>query len=338
MIIDLRSDTVTKPGAAMMQAMMQADLGDDVFGEDPTVKKLEAMVADMFGMEAGLFCPSGTMTNQIAVKAHTQPLDEIICDKICHIYNYETGGWAFHSGVSIRLTNGDNGRMTVPQIEELIQPDFDWLPNTSMVAIENTVNKGGGSVYTIEEMKTISEFCRSKKLIYHLDGARIFNALVALNKKPKDLSSLFDSISICISKGLGAPVGSVLVGNKAFIKKSRKLRKVMGGGMRQSGILAAACIYALENNVTRLSEDHKRAIVLAETLKELSWVKNVLPVITNIVIFEVASSALVAERLFAKGIKVQPFSPTLARMVTHLDFTEGMLELTLSALKEISVE
>src|ERR1700733_9781503 len=176
MKIDLRSDTVTKPSKGMLEAMVSAELGDDVFGDDPTVKRLEEKWAQAFGMEAGLFCPSGTMTNQVAVKAHTQPLDEIICDKICHIYNYETGGWAFHSGVSIRLTNGDNGRMTVPQIEELIQPDFDWLPNSKMVAIENTVNKGGGSVYTLEAMKAISDFCRSKKLIIHLDGARIFNA------------------------------------------------------------------------------------------------------------------------------------------------------------------
>ena len=336
-MIDLRSDTVTKPGKAMLDAMQNAELGDDVFGEDPTVKKLEEKVAAMFGMEAGLFCPSGTMTNQIAVKAHTQPLDEIICDKICHIYNYETGGWAFHSGVSIRLTNGDNGRMTVPQIEELIQPDFDWLPNTSMVAIENTVNKGGGSVYTVDEMKAISDFCRSKKLIYHLDGARIFNALTALNKKPGDLAGLFDSISVCISKGLGAPVGSVLLGSKAFIKKSRKLRKVMGGGMRQSGLLAAACIYALDNNVNRLTEDHQRAGKLAETLAGLSWVKQVLPVATNIVIFEVASSAKTAELLAAKGIRVQPFSPTLVRMVTHLDFTEAMLNETLELLKNLAV-
>jgi len=337
MIIDLRSDTVTKPGKAMLEAMMNAELGDDVFAEDPTVKKLEEKVAAMFGMEAGLFCPSGTMTNQVAIKAHTQPLDEIICDKICHIYNYETGGWAFHSGVSIRLTNGDNGRMTVPMVEELIQPDFDWLPNTTMVAIENTVNKGGGSIYTVEEMKALSDFCRSKKLIYHLDGARIFNALTALNKKPQDLAGLFDSISICISKGLGAPVGSVLVGSKAFIKKSRKLRKVMGGGMRQSGLLAAACIYALENNVTRLSEDHKRAKQLAETLSTLPWVKKVLPVATNIAIFEVDSSAKVAEVLTAKGIKVQPFSPTLVRMVTHLDFTEEMLDTVLAELKNLKV-
>ncbi|MDB5284476.1 MAG: Threonine aldolase [Bacteroidota bacterium] len=330
--IDLRSDTVTKPSKPMMDAMVSAELGDDVFSEDPTVKKLEEKLAAMFGMEAGLFCPSGTMTNQIAVKAHTQPLDEIICDKICHIYNYETGGWAFHSGVSIRLTNGNNGRMTVPQIEELIQPDFDWLPNTSMVAIENTVNKGGGSVYTIEEMKAISDFCRSKKLIIHLDGARIFNALTALNKAPKDLIGIFDSISVCISKGLGAPVGSVLLGNKAFIKKSRKLRKVMGGGMRQSGILAAACIYALDNNVNRLSDDHARAKKLATALSNLPWVKQVLPVETNIVIFEVEDSAKVAAALAGSDIRVQPFSPTLVRMVTHLDFTEQMLDQVLQVL------
>ena len=337
MNIDLRSDTVTKPSKAMLDAMMNAELGDDVFNEDPTVKKLEEKMAAMFGMEAGLFCPSGTMTNQIAIKSHTQPLDEIICDKICHIYNYETGGWAFHSGVSIRLTNGNNGRMTVPQIEELIQPDFDWLPNTSLVAIENTVNKGGGSVYTIEEMKAISDFCRSKKLIIHLDGARIFNALTALNKKPEDLHGIFDSISVCISKGLGAPVGSVLLGNKAFIKKSRKLRKVMGGGMRQSGILAAACIYAIENNVTRLSDDHARAKQLAQILSALPWVKQVLPVETNIVIFEVADSAKVAAALAAHHIKIQPFSPTLLRMVTHLDFTQEMLEKTLAILKKVEV-
>jgi len=337
MIIDLRSDTVTKPGKAMLEAMMHAELGDDVFAEDPTVKKLEEKVAALFGMEAGLFCPSGTMTNQIAVKAYTQPLDEIICDKICHIYNYETGGWAFHSGVSIRLSEGKNGVMTVPQIEELILPDFDWLPNTTLVAIENTVNKGGGSVYTVEEMRAISDFCRSKKLIFHLDGARIFNALTALNKKPQHLAGLFDSISVCISKGLGAPVGSVLLGSKAFIKKSRKIRKVMGGGMRQSGLLAAACIYALENNVARLADDHQRAKQLAETLATLPWVKKVLPVATNIVIFEVNSSAQVAELLAAKGIKVQPFSPILVRMVTHLDFTEAMLNTTLSELVNLAV-
>lgn len=335
MIIDLRSDTVTKPSAAMLQAMLTAEVGDDVFAEDPTVKKLEEKVAAMFGMEAALFCPSGTMTNQIAVKAHTQPLDEIICDKICHIYNYETGGWAFHSGVSIRLTEGDRGRMTVPQIEELILPDFDWLPNTRMVAIENTVNKGGGSVYSLAEMKALSDFCRAKGLIIHLDGARIFNALIALGETPRALHGIFDSISICISKGLGAPVGSVLTGSKEFIKKSRKLRKVMGGGMRQSGILAAACIYALDNNVERLADDHTRAKALADMLAQCNWVKQVLPVETNIVIFEVDNSSEVAVKLAAQGVRCQPFSPTLVRLVTHLDITDDMIDKTVSVLQSL---
>lgn len=332
MLIDLRSDTVTKPSPEMKQAMMNAELGDDVFGEDPTVKHLEEKVAALFGMEAGLFCPSGTMTNQIAIKAHTQPLDEIICDKICHIYNYETGGWAFHSGVSIRLTDGYCGRMTVEQIKELILPDHDWLPNTRMVAIENTVNKGGGSVYSVAEMKALSDFCRRNNLVFHLDGARIFNALAALNEKPETLHGIFDSISVCISKGLGAPVGSVLLGKKDFIKRSRKIRKVMGGGMRQSGILAAACIFALDNYVDRLKDDHKRATELAETLKMLSWVKKVLPVETNIVIFEVVDAAVVAEQFSKENIRIQPFSPTLVRMVTHLDFTDQMLARTKEVL------
>jgi threonine aldolase len=337
MIVDLRSDTLTKPGKEMLQAMMMAELGDDVFGEDPTVKALEEKAAALFGLEAGLFCPSGTMTNQIAIKAHTQPLDEVICDKISHIYNYETGGWAFHSGVSVRLTEGDRGRITVKQIEECMLPDFDWYPNTRMVAIENTVNKGGGSVYSVEEMKAISDFCRSKNLIIHLDGARIFNALTALQQTPKALHGLFDSISVCISKGLGAPAGSVLLGNKDFIKKSRKIRKVMGGGMRQSGILAAACIYALDNNVARLHIDHERAGQIAETLKECKWVKQVLPVETNIVIFEVEDASKVAAVLSEKGVRTSPFSPTLVRMVTHLDISDEMVAHTTSVLKSISL-
>jgi threonine aldolase len=335
MTIDLRSDTLTKPTPDMMQAMMQAEVGDDVFAEDPTVRKLEEMSAAMFGMEAGLFCPSGTMTNQIAVKMHTQPLDEVICDKLCHIYNYETGGWAFHSGVSVRLTDGDRGIMTPAQIEQCILPDHDWYPNTRLVCIENTVNKGGGSVYTIEQMKAIGDLCRSKGLAYHLDGARIFNALTALQKKPKDMAGIFDSISVCISKGLGAPVGSVLLGSRAHIKKARKIRKVMGGGMRQSGTLAAACIYALENNVERMSIDHERAAHIGQLLASCSWVKKVLPVETNIVIFEVEDSAKTAELLAAKGIRTSPFSPTLVRMVTHLDITDQMMEELAMRLKEV---
>lgn len=335
MVIDVRSDTVTRPTPAMLQAMMSAEVGDDVFNEDPTVNALEEKAAAMFGMEAGLFCPSGTMTNQIAIKAHTQPLDEIICDKLAHIYNYEVGGWAFHSGVSIKLTEGLNGVMTPAQIEELILPDFDWFANTRMVCIENTVNKGGGSVYTIEEMAAISAFCRQKNLILHMDGARLFNALVALNKQPKDIAGLFDSISICISKGLGAPVGSVLIGKKDFIKKSRKIRKVMGGGMRQAGFIAAACTYALDNNIERLADDHARAATIATTLQGLSWVKRVLPVATNIVIFEVADANAISKQLADKGIRCSPFSPTLVRMVTHLDFNDDMLTELLKRLREV---
>jgi threonine aldolase len=335
MTIDLRSDTLTKPSPAMLDVMMKADVGDDVFAEDPTVKKLEEHCAKMFGMETGLFCPSGTMTNQIAVKAHTQPLDEIICDKLCHIYNYETGGWAFHSGVSVRLTDGDRGIMTPAQIEACVLPDYDWYPNSRLVCIENTVNKGGGSVYTIEQMKAIGELCRSKGLQYHLDGARIFNALAALGKQPEDLAGIFDSISVCISKGLGAPAGSVLLGTRTMIKKSRKLRKVMGGGMRQSGFLAAACLYALENNVERLSTDHQRATRIGELLSTCSWVKRVLPVETNIIIFEVEDSAKTSEILAARGVRTSPFSPTLVRMVTHLDISDEMMETLEATIKEI---
>ena len=326
MIIDLRSDTVTRPSADMLSAMMRAEVGDDVFNEDPTVIKLESLAAGMFGMEAGLFCPSGTMTNQIAVKVHTQPLDEVICDKLCHIYKYEVGGWAFHSGVSVRLTDGDRGVMTTEQIDRCILPDYDWYPNSRLVCIENTVNKGGGAVYTIEQMKVIGEFCKAKNLTYHLDGARIFNALTALGKKSNDLAGIFDTVSVCISKGLGAPAGSVLLGPRDLIKKARKIRKVMGGGMRQAGYLAAACIYALENNVSRLSEDHRKAKQIEALLKQCSWVKEVLPVETNIVIFEVADSASTAESLAAVGIRCSPFSPTLVRMVTHLDITDEMMK------------
>ncbi|MBK7148520.1 MAG: aminotransferase class I/II-fold pyridoxal phosphate-dependent enzyme [Bacteroidetes bacterium] len=324
-MIDLRSDTVTKPSPGMLKAMMDAELGDDVFGEDPTVRKLEEMCAALFGMEAGLFCPSGTMTNQIAIKAQTQPLDEIICDKLSHIYNYETGGWAFHSGVSIRLADGERGRMTAAQVNELILPDYDWYPNSRLVAIENTVNKGGGSVYSIAEMQALSTFCRTRNLTFHLDGARIFNALTALKATPADLHGLFDSLSICISKGLGAPAGSVLLGSATMIKRSRKIRKVMGGGMRQSGLLAAACIYALENNRARLSDDHDNARRIAEALVDYPWVKRLLPVETNIIIFEVEDAASIAEKFANLGVRTSPFSPTLLRMVTHLDVSLSMV-------------
>jgi threonine aldolase len=335
-MIDLRSDTVTRPTKGMMDAMLSAPVGDDVFGEDPTVNALEARMAAMFGFEAGLFCPSGTMTNQIAIKAHTQPLDEIICDQLAHIYNYEVGGWAFHSGVSIKLVDTPDGVMNASQIEACIQPDQDWLPNTSMVCIENTVNRGGGSVYSLETMKEISAMCKRRKLIHHLDGARIFNALTALNIQPIALQGVFDSISICLSKGLGTPVGSVLVGNKDFIKKSRKIRKVMGGGMRQAGILAAAGMYALDHHVQRLSEDHQRASALAEALAKHPLVASVRPCATNIVIFSMHdsdSTTRFIQYLAHKEIKAVPFGGNSVRFVTHLDFTDDMLEQTLDAIQ-----
>ena len=259
MIIDLRSDTVTKPNKAMMDAMMSAEVGDDVFNEDPTVLKLEQKLANMFGHEAGLFCPSGTMTNQIAINVHTKPGDEVICDVNSHIYNYEGGGVAKNSGVQAKLLIGDRGRLKLDQIKDNINASYDWLTRTGLVELENTVNKAGGSYYTLKDIKGISEFCRASNIKLHLDGARIFNALVETKESAKDHGALFDSVSVCLSKGLGTPSGSVLLGNTEFIRQSRRVRKVFGGGMRQVGFLAAAGIYALDHNIERLTEDHKRA-------------------------------------------------------------------------------
>jgi threonine aldolase len=328
-MIDLRSDTVTKPTPAMLEAMMTASVGDDVFHEDPTVQKLQNCLAELFGQEAGLFCPSGTMCNQIAMKVHTQPMDEIICDKLSHVYYYETGGYAFNSGCSIRLIDGDRGRITAQQILDNIQADYDWLPVSKLVVVENTCNKGGGAIYAIEELQKISAVCREKGLKLHLDGARMFNALVASQTNAKDYHNLFDSISICLSKGLGAPIGSVLLGDKAFIKRARKVRKAFGGGMRQVGLLAAAGLYALKNNVERLEEDHANARFLAEELNKLPYVSSVIPPETNIVIFDVASSVNPVDLIAyieKHGIRVVQFGPKSIRMVTHLDVNREQLE------------
>jgi len=328
-MIDLRSDTVTKPTPAMLEAMMTASVGDDVFHEDPTVQKLQNCLAELFGQEAGLFCPSGTMCNQIAMKVHTQPMDEIICDKLSHVYYYETGGYAFNSGCSIRLIDGDRGRITAQQILDNIQADYDWLPVSKLVVVENTCNKGGGAIYAIEELQKISAVCREKGLKLHLDGARMFNALVASQTNAEDYHNLFDSISICLSKGLGAPIGSVLLGDKAFIKRARKVRKAFGGGMRQVGLLAAAGLYALKNNVERLEEDHANARFLAEELNKLPYVSSVIPPETNIVIFDVASSVNPVDLIAyieKHGIRVVQFGPKSIRMVTHLDVNREQLE------------
>jgi len=338
-MINLISDTVTKPTPAMLQVMMEAEVGDDVFGEDPTVNALEAKVAALFHKEAALFCPSGTMTNQIAIKVHTQPLDEVICEEDSHIYQYEAGGYAYNSGVAINLIRGKHGKLAAGQVEAAIKPAFDWLPRTRLVVLENTCNKGGGSYYTLDEVRPISKLCWQEGLAIHLDGARIFNALVETGETPQAVGEQFDSISVCLSKGLGAPVGSVLAGSKAFIKQARRVRKVMGGGMRQAGYLAAAGIYALDHHVERLREDNGRAKKIGAVLQGMPYVGELRPVQTNIVIFDVKppyTAASFLEKLAEKGIKASPFGPQTVRFVTHLDFTEAMMERVIGMLKELA--
>ena len=340
MQINLISDTVTKPTKEMLEAMCQAEVGDDVFAADPTVNALQAFAAEMFGKEAALFCPSGTMTNQIAMNVHTQPLDEVICDHYSHVYQYETGGPAFNSGISMNLITGKHGKITADQIEAAIKPDYDWLPRTRLVVLENTTNKGGGNYYTIDEIKPISDLCKAKGLGLHLDGARLFNALVETEESTKEIGALFDSISICLSKGLGAPIGSLVIGNQSFIKQARRVRKVLGGGMRQAGVIAAAGMYALKNNVGRLKLDNDRAKEIGTVLETLPYVSDVRPVKTNILIFDVNppfTAASFLEILAEKGILASPFGPQTVRFVTHLDFTEEMKEETIKILKKINL-
>lgn len=336
-MIDLRSDTVTRPGTRMLEAMMKAKVGDDVLGDDPEVKTLEKMTAGMFGTEAALFCPSGTMANQVAIKVHTGPGDEVICDESSHIYNFEAGGIALHSGCSVKLLRGDRGRFTAYDVEGNINDRNDvHQALTRLVAVENTSNKGGGSCYDFNELEKIAEVCKKENLIFHLDGARVFNAVIRSGDNPLQYGRLFDSISVCLSKGLGAPVGSVLVGDSKFIDRARRFRKAFGGGMRQAGYLAAAGIYALENNIERLADDHRRAAVLAKTLSSLDYIDNVLPVDTNIIIFSVAGGTdrgKFLDMLKSKGIAMIPFGKDRVRAVTHLDFSDKDLESVISMLR-----
>ncbi|HET6990354.1 MAG TPA: GntG family PLP-dependent aldolase, partial [Bacteroidia bacterium] len=330
-MIDLRSDTVTKPTPAMLDAMFKAEVGDDVFNEDPTIIALETKAAKMFGQEAGLFCPSGTMTNQIAIKVHTQPGDEVLCDVSSHIYNYEGGGISFNSGAQAKLIQGERGKMSAKQIEESINPTFDWLTHTKLVSIENTGNRSGGTFYSLQRMSEIGAVCKKHGLRYHLDGARIFNAIVEAGYSSSQVGPLFDSISVCLSKGLGAPVGSVLLGSKEFIRQARRIRKVFGGGMRQAGFLAAAGIFALDNHINRLKEDHARAKTIGEIMSKLPYIANVLPVETNIIIFNLndkLSPEKFVKQLSENGIKATGFGKQAIRFVTHLDFTDEMLEKT----------
>lgn len=334
--INLISDTVTKPSPQMLAHMLAAQVGDDVFGEDPSVNALEEKVAEMFGMEAALFCPSGTMTNQIAIKIHTNPLDEVICDHFSHVFLYETGGYAFNSGCAIQTIKGQHGKITADQISAVIKGDFDWFPASRLVVIENSCNKGGGSFYTLDEIKPIHQLCKERNLKLHLDGARLFNVLVETKESTQEIGKYFDSISICISKGLGAPVGSLLVGNANDIKKARRFRKVMGGGMRQSGYLAAACTYALDHNIERLKIDNDRAKSMGILLSRQKYVLSLSPVKTNIVIFQLQSgleAKQYVDYLSSKNITSSAFGKDAVRLVFHLDIEEEMIPVIEKAIE-----
>ena len=335
-MIDYRSDTVTKPSAAMLETMFKANVGDDVFEEDPTINELENFVAEMFGMQASLFCPSGTKTNQIAIKCHTQPGDEVICDKLSHIYQYQGGGIAFNSGCSVNLIDGDRGKINATQVSDAINAKEVYKANTSLVSLENTTNRGGGSCYDFNEIINIKEVCNSNNLKLHLDGARLFNAMIAKNETPKQYGEIFDSISICLSKGLGTPVGSLVLGDKDFIKKARRIRKVLGGGMRQAGYLAAAGLYALQNNINRLQQDHINAQKLAKTLSKTHFVNEVLAVETNIIVFslqkEITPTAFV-EKMKENQILMFPISANQVRIVVHLDITNEMIDKTIMSIE-----
>ncbi|HEY9183955.1 MAG TPA: GntG family PLP-dependent aldolase [Salegentibacter sp.] len=339
--IDLRSDTVTRPTSGMLKAIMAAEVGDDVYKEDPTVNALEEKLAKMFGMDEALFFPTGSMANQAAIKLHTQPAEQLICDKWAHVFNYEGGGASFNSGVSCKLVDGERGMITAAQIEENINPpDFYHSPLTSLVCLENTTNKGGGACYDLKEIKEIRKLCNKHGLGLHLDGARLFNALVAKNEDPKDYGKLFDSISVCLSKGLGTPMGSVLIGDKKLMKGAMRVRKVLGGGMRQIGFMAAAGVYALDNHIERLATDHKRASEIGETLDDQNYVKLVEKVETNIVIFYLRDASKEEDfmkKLQEENIRISNMGQGKLRIVTHLDYSEEMHRKFLNVLEKIEL-
>ena len=337
-MIDFRSDTVTLPTPAMLACMQAAPVGDDVFGEDPSINALEAKTAGLFGMEAGLFCPSGTMTNQLAIKTHTQAGDEVICEELSHIYQYEGGGIASNSGASVKLLRGNRGRITAEQVLAAIHPEDVHKPISKLVSLENTCNRGGGACYDFSEIEAIQKVAKSNGLGLHLDGARIFNAIVHKKEDPTQYGKVFDSISICLSKGLGAPVGSVLLGATPFIKKARRWRKVFGGGMRQAGSLAAAGIYALDNHVERLKEDHAKALEIKTALLKKDFVEEIFEVETNIVIAHIEgkyNATQLAAVLKEKNILVIAMTPALIRFVVHLDIANEMLASTLETIEKL---
>lgn len=337
-MIDLRSDTLTKPTPGMLEAMMTAEVGDDMFGEDPTVVALEQRAAHMFGMDAAIYCASGTMTNQIGIRLHTTLQDEVICHKYSHIYLYESGGLMANSGVSVRLLEGERGLITAEDVKAAIQPDDIHSPVSKVVSLENTMNKGGGSCYDFEEIYAIRETCHEHGLALHLDGARLFNALVATGQKAKAYGEVFDTISICLSKGLGAPIGSLLLGGHDDIKRAKRVRKVMGGAWRQAGYIAAAGHYALDHHIDRLVEDHDKAKVIGKVLETLDYVEEVYPCETNILIFKLTDkydSKAFTQKLADNGVHAFGFGPQLIRFVTHLDFTNDHMDQLIKVLKSL---
>jgi threonine aldolase len=340
MIIDLRSDTVTKPSKSMLEAMLHAKVGDDVFKEDETINKLESRLAEMFGKDQALFFPSGSMANQVALKLHTNPGEQVICDKFSHIYNYEAGGASFNSGISCKLIDGERGMFTADQVIEAINPNAFYYAKTTLVEVENTTNKGGGACWDFDELVKIKAICEKHHLGYHLDGARIWNTLVAKNENTKQYGKIFDTISVCLSKGLGCPIGSVLIGDDQIMKDAIRIRKVFGGNMRQAGYLAAAGLYALDNNIERLAEDHKRAKEIGELLSTLNIIKKVEPVETNIVIFELQNFVNESEflaKLEQQNIKIIGMGSNKLRIVTHLDFKNAMHDKLLETLKTLKI-
>ena len=328
MIVNLISDTVTTPSDGMLDAMFNATVGDDVFKEDPSVNIFENQVASLFGKEAALFFPSGTMTNQTAIKLHTQPGDQLICDHYAHIFNYEGGGVSFNSGVSCKMIQGERGKITSEQIKSCINsPDFYHSPRTSLVCLENTTNKGGGHCWDVNQFVKIKKICDENELGLHMDGARVWNSIVAKNNNPELYGNYFDTISVCLSKGLGCPVGSILVGKKKFIDKALRIRKILGGGMRQVGYLAAAGLYALENNLQRLSVDHQKAKEIASRFSSKDCINSVNEVETNIIILELNDSVekqKIINHFSEKEIIFDWYSMGLKkiRIVTHLNYSD----------------
>jgi threonine aldolase len=339
-VIDLRSDTVTRPTAAMRAAMQAAEVGDDVFREDPTVNRLQERVAALLGKEAALFVPSGTMSNQICIKTHTQPGDELLCDVNCHIYNYEAGGPAVLSGVTCRTIDGDLGVLDMSQLDDKIRGNNDHLVRTRIVCLENTHNRGSGKVYPLEKIQAISEWTHRNGLVLHLDGARLWNAVVATGIPAKTWANLFDSVSVCFSKGLGAPVGSALAGSRDFIAKARRVRKLFGGGMRQAGVLAAAALYALDHHIDRMAVDHRNARVIAQAVADIPGLQLRSPEVdTNLVIFhvdrELGTAQDIIDALQKRGVLMMAFAPQAVRACTHLDVSSAQAERAADLLRKV---